>query len=177
MSRRQRQVLFSIAAILGIILLVLCLQHTQPTVATSAKDYSFTERTGASPQQNQPVTLSRWAGAPVIVIFWRADCPPCVKELSLLPTIAKQNAPLPILLISLQDDAQSRPLPTLPDNVHILTTRADGRALLIAFGNDRTLALPYSVMLDGKGVPCSKQYGIINPDTISEGRKQCSLAD
>ena len=134
-------------------------------------EYHFTELTGDA---SQDTTLAAWAGKPVLAVFWRADCAPCLKELELLPALAKRNADLPILLISLQDEAATKAhLQALPSNIHVLVAKDDGRELLRAFGNDRMLALPYSVMLDGRDGACGKRYGILAAEHIEQWRKQC----
>ncbi len=119
---------------------------------------------------DKPVAL----GHARLVTFWSSDCAPCLREMGILPDIAKQNADLPIALISLKDAEHTRArLIPMPDNVRVLVAQDEGRAVLTAFGNERTLALPYSVMLNKKGGICGKYYGIISPDKIKEWRKEC----
>ena len=121
-----------------------------------------------------PVSLDQWRGQKLLVLFWRPDCSPCLTEARILPTIARQFADLPIALVSLQDVQDTRAhLPVMPRNVHVLIARDDGQKVLAAFGNDRTLALPYSVMLNMQGTVCDRHYGIISPQKISSWRRQC----
>jgi len=109
-----------------------------------------------------------------LLTFWSSDCAPCLREMGILPDVAKQNADLPMALISLKDAEHTRArLIPMPDNVQVLVAQDEGRAVLTAFGNERTLALPYSVMLNKKGEVCGKHYGIISPDTVKEWRKEC----
>ena len=134
-------------------------------------DYHFTEIAGG---QDRNITLAPWARQWVLAVFWRSDCAPCLKEMELLPALAKRYAKMPIVLISLQDEAHTKThLPPLPANVHLLVAKNDGREVLTAFGNDKMLALPYSVMLDATMRPCGKQYGIVSADNIEQWRKQC----
>jgi thiol-disulfide isomerase/thioredoxin len=118
----------------------------------------------------KPTTL----GQARLITFWSSDCAPCLREMSILPDIAKQNSDLSMALISLKDAEHTRALLIpLPGNVQVLVAQDDGRAVLTAFGNDRTLALPYSVMLNKKGGVCGKYYGILSPDKVKEWRKEC----
>lgn len=132
---------------------------------------SFAELHG---DKQEAVSIERWKGKPLLVAFWRSDCAPCLQEMKLLPEIAKDNSDLTIALISLHDVEHTRShLPDLPDNVHTLVANDDGKKVLASFGNDRTLALPYSVILNKKGDVCGKHYGILSPDQIKEWRKEC----
>ena len=132
---------------------------------------SFSELHG---DKQEAVSIERWKGEPLLVAFWRSDCAPCLQEMKLLPEIAKDNSDLTIALISLHDVEHTRShLPALPENVHTLVANDDGKKVLASFGNDRTLALPYSVMLGKNGDVCGKHYGIVSPDKIKEWRKQC----
>ena len=114
-------------------------------------------------------------GKPVLIAFWRSDCAPCLHELTLLPDIAKQHPDLSIMLVSLQDAEHTRAhVSPMPANVHVLVAKDDAKTVLAAFGNDRVLALPYSVMLDSKGQRCDWYYGIIAPEKVKEWQKKCS---
>ena len=142
-----------------------------PTIAApgmSISDYHFGALDGSD------ITFAPEPHTPRLIVFWRSDCAPCRKELELLPALAKHDADLRIALISLQDVAHTKEfLPELPKNVQVLVAKNDGRELLTAFGNERMLALPYGVMLDGKLQPCGKHYGILSAGIIDQWRNQC----
>lgn len=132
---------------------------------------SFSELHG---DKQEAVSIERWKGKPLLVAFWRSDCAPCLQEMKLLPEIAKANSDLAMALISLHDVEHTRShLPVLPENVHTLVANDDGKKVLASFGNDRTLALPYSVMLNKKGDVCGKHYGIVSPNQVKEWRERC----
>ena len=151
-----------------ILLAVLC------SVSTYADGRAAVSLTELHNDQQETVSMERWYGEPLLVVFWRSDCLPCLQEMKLLPDIAKNNSALAIALISLQDAERTRArLPALPENVHVLVAAGDGRKVLANFGNERALALPYSVMLDKKGDVCRKYYGILSPDTVKEWQGQC----
>lgn len=113
-------------------------------------------------------------GQPMLVAFWRSDCAPCLQEMKILPDIASQNPGLSITLISLHDAEHTRAhLASMPSNVLVLVAQDEGKTVLADFGNDRMLALPYSIMRDKKGGICDRHYGILLPDRVKEWRKQC----
>ncbi len=144
----------------------------------AAKDrgaLTFAELHGARLEESVTVTAADWRGHATLVAFWRSDCAPCLKEMGILPDIARQNHDLPIALISLHDAEHTRAhLAPMPENVQVLVAQDEGKEVLSAFGNDRTLALPYSVMLDKDGAICNWYYGIVAPEKVKEWRKQCS---
>jgi hypothetical protein len=136
--------------------------------------HPFTELTGTGYVATREVTLAHWHNTPLLVIFWRSDCAPCMRELALIPALAKRYPRLPIALVSLQDATLTRAhLPQLPENVHILLGKDEPRTLLAAFGNDKILALPYSVMRHANGTLCSTHHGILAPDTLKQWLKAC----
>ena len=146
-----------------------------PLRAGEAAELTFTELLGAKLETTQTITPEMWKGKPALLVFWRSDCAPCLQEMQHFPDMAAQNKDLPIMLISLHDVAHTRRhAPITASNVHVLVAENDGKAILSAFGNTRTLALPYSVMLDATGKVCGKYYGILSPDKIKEWRKSCS---
>ena len=65
--------------------------------------------------------------------------------MTILPQIAEDNPSLTIVLISLQGAEYTRKyLHAMPDNIHVLVARDDGKEVLKAFGNE-TRAMPFSV--------------------------------
>lgn len=144
-------------------------------IAKDRNALAFAELRGARLEQSIPVTTAEWRGHAALIAFWRSDCAPCLKEMKILPDIATTNQNLPIFLISLQGAEHVRTyLAPMPKNVHVLVTGEAPKTVLSAFGNDRTLALPYSVMLDAEGQICDWHYGIIAPEKVKEWREKCS---
>ena len=153
-------------------LLALCLGAPAPSHAHVEDTPVFTALYG---DHQEIVRLDRWQGKPLLVIFWRSDCAPCLQELAVLPEIAEAYSDLAMVLIALDDVAHTQAhLPTLPAHVPMLVAHEDARTLLTRFGNDRTLALPYSVMLNAKGAICAQHYGILSPHTLNKWRTTCA---
>lgn len=140
--------------------------------ATVIASLSFTELAGADLSEHGTVRLVPEKKR--LVVFWRADCPPCLREMETMPGIARQNPGMAIALISLHDTAHTRAhLPPMPANILLLVAQDPARQVLAAFGNTKTLALPYSVLLDGKGAVCRQRYGLIGPEIVKEWWNQC----
>ncbi len=143
---------------------MLSLAATSPTAEESRAALRFTNPSGARE------TLSPAS----VALFWRADCAPCRQELEALPHIALENPDVKFALISLQSTESVSPhRGLLPTNVRTLATQDDPKAVLSAFGNTRTLALPYSVMLNRNGGICASHYGLLSSLTVTAWRKDC----
>jgi thiol-disulfide isomerase/thioredoxin len=156
--------IFKVISILALLLLSLNAR------AESKYSIAFTELHGAKLADTKQVTLKQFEDRELLVAFWRSDCAPCLEEMDILPDIAKENNDLPMVLISLHDIEHTRShLPTLPGNVHILVAEGDSKKILAEFGNERILALPYSIMLNANGDICGKHYGILSPDKLKNG--------
>jgi thiol-disulfide isomerase/thioredoxin len=150
--------------------------ESQPQAAEAKpiSAYRFMELSGDHYRKTKEIALKAAIGKPMLVAFWRSDCAPCLQEMRLLPEIAATNPELSIALISLHDAQHTRNhLVVLPANVRVLVAMDDAKSLLQVFGNERVLALPYSVMLDAKGNACGKHNGILSPDKLKEWHDVC----
>ena len=147
----------------------------KPVLTKPLAAYQFTQLSGKSYQQTRDVSLAEWHGQPLLVLFWRSDCAPCLIELRNLTDITARHKSLSIAIISLHDLNHTRGhLPALPRNAHALLANDDASELLAAFGNDKKLALPYSAMLDSNANLCQKHNGILTPALGNDWVKQCS---
>jgi hypothetical protein len=127
-----------------------------------------------------PLALGLWntAGAAeskkTLVVLWRADCPPCMREMRLLPQIARGHPGLPIELISLQDEETSRKhlASAWPGNVHLRFVSHEGEKTLAMYGDTRRI-LPFSAFLHEDGSICRKHYGILGMQRADHWVKSC----
>jgi len=109
-----------------------------------------------------------------LVNFWRADCPPCVRELPLLNRHAATHPELRVVAIALQtpgesESAAQRPLPP----VLALHGPRQPQGLLARFGN-RAGALPHTVMLDAHRRPCARRTGEIDAAWRAAASRACA---
>ena len=134
-------------------------------------DGQFTELTTPSPQ---PFALQSLNGAPALLIFWRSDCAPCLKEIAILPKIAGAHPELPVVLVSLQDAAHTLDYrrASWPANMRLLVTAQRPEAVLEMFG-DKRRALPYSAMLRANGDLCQSRYGILGTAIVNDWLHAC----
>ncbi len=112
---------------------------------------------------------------PTLINFWRADCPPCVRELPLLLAAAEEGR-FRLVTVALQSRSETRVFwPQTPGQpeIHLaLLAPANPAGLLRRFGN-RSGALPYSVMLDVAGHRCARHSGEVDQAWLEQSLPQC----
>lgn len=99
----------------------------------------------------QPISLSDYAGKPLLVNLWATWCAPCVKELPTLDATSKANAGrLQVMLVS-EDSDPKAVLPFLDAHGISLRSAADPR---MALGTTLGTNLPTTILYgsDGKEV-------------------------
>lgn len=121
------------------------------------------------------VRLSALPPRPTLINFWRADCPPCVRELPLLLAAAEEGS-FRLITVAVQSRGETRAFwpetPGRPDSHLALLAPANPAGLLRRFGN-RSGALPHSVRLDGRGGICAHHTGEVDAIRLAEMRRQC----
>jgi len=122
----------------------------------------------------KPISLSDFKNAPLLLIFWRSDCAPCLHEIKNLQQIAASYPQLQIAIISLQNtNIVQKYLPNpIPKNAHILMALDDEKPLLASFNNNKA-ALPFSAFMHAEGSICAIHEGILGTDTIDQWIKSC----
>ncbi len=158
-------------------LVVVTLLMVNVAVAQDKAALQFVELRGSMLQHTYSTNVQVLEGERALVVFWRSDCAPCLKEMALLPEMARENPELVFVVIALKDAADARAyLSEMPENIRIWVAEDDGREVLVAFGNERALALPYSVMLRESGERCDWFYGILTLEKVKqwgEGKGEC----
>ncbi len=117
-----------------------------------------------------------------VVMFWRADCGPCLAELADLPQLRKAAAPLRLQPVAL-DEAPGRTGPLGPALARIgLSERdtlrgvGDPAALLTSYGGAPP-RLPLAVAFDGAGRVCGRRTGFLGYDHLRAWAAACGTAD
>lgn len=145
-----------------------------PTAATamttSAKGNAVDElwkaqlQTAAGTQQN----LAAFKGKPVVVNFWASWCGPCVKEMPTLAALHREYEKKGITFIGLGVDSEKNVnafLQKVPVDYPIYIAGFGGADLARSFGNNAG-ALPFTVVIDAKGVIRSTKLGEVDPKEL-----------
>lgn len=117
-----------------------------------------------------PVDLAEWRGAPVVLNFWYAACPPCRKEAPDLAELARELEPEGVRFLGVNHTDEPAtaqafertfdiPYPTLHD------AQAEGVAALQ--GVVPLQAMPSTVVLDAEGRVAARIIGMVERSTLS----------
>lgn len=128
------------------------------------------------------VQLSRLPAQTTVVNFWRADCPPCVREMPALAALARSGK-VRVITIALQKPAETLSVSApatiqaaLTPPMHVLHGPSEPRGLLARFGN-RVGALPHTLVLDDQRRPCTQRTGEITSDWLDQAVVNCTKAE
>lgn len=118
--------------------------------------------------KGQQVALSSVRGDLTVVNFWATWCPPCVEEMPELSLIHKEMSPKGVKVVGLAIDSPSAVrnfLETREFSYPLLITGASGSELGKRLGNSIE-ALPYTVLIDGKGNVIRQKLGRIREEEL-----------
>jgi thiol-disulfide isomerase/thioredoxin len=137
-----------------------------PAQAADALDFEL-------PGENGFVRLSELPPRTTVVNFWRADCPPCLREMPVINSYATAHPELRIVAVALQSPGETRAAPIRPHApVVSLHGPSQPKGLLARFGN-RSGALPFTVALDARRVPCAHRIGEIDAAWLEGAALHC----
>ena len=122
------------------------------------------------------VRLSELPAQPTVVNFWRADCPPCLREMPALAELARSGKAR-VITVALQRPAETAAAPdailgALQPPVVVLHGPVEARGLLARFGN-RSGALPHTVVLDPQRRRCAGRTGEIDRPWLHDRLQEC----
>jgi len=118
-----------------------------PEVGMYAPDFSLVEL-----GSGQKISLSQFAGQPVLVFFWATWCSPCSQEISAIETISKtyENAGLAVLTIDAGEDFATLQFFRTQHKLTLPILLDSGSAVLTAYLVDKN-NLPRHFFIDPTG--------------------------
>jgi thiol-disulfide isomerase/thioredoxin len=114
--------------------------------------------------------LSAFKGKPVVVNFWASWCGPCVKEMPALSAMQRDYQKKGITFIGLGVDSEKNInafLQKVKVDYPVYVTGFGGADLARAFGNNAG-GLPFTVVIDAKGVVRSTKLGEVNESELKK---------
>lgn len=134
----------------------------------------------ATTLEGRPVDGASLRGS--VLLFWRADCGPCLVELSDLRKLREAAAPLRVQPVVL-DETPGRPGPVAEMLAKVgLTGRdtlrgvGDPAGLLTEYGGAPP-RLPLAVAFDGAGRVCGRRTGFLGYDHLRAWAAACGSSD
>ena len=115
-----------------------------------------------------PQSLSLLKGHPVVLNFWASWCGPCVEEMPSLSALHREYAKKGIEFVGLGVDSDKNVknfLQKVRVDYPVYVIGFGGADLARAFGNSAG-ALPFTVVIDAKGVVRSTKLGQIQPGEL-----------
>ncbi len=123
------------------------------------------------------VRLSELPARQTLVNFWRADCPPCLKELPELARVASEGK-VNVVLVAVQKPAETEAMPAsrrqwLRPPAILVHAPSSPWGLLGRFGNS-VGALPHSAWLSPTRKICAVRTGMIDEAWIKASDQACA---
>ncbi len=118
------------------------------------------------------------SSAPTILLFWRADCAPCLLELSDLAALRASAGSARVIPVGLQPAAVLRPALArlgLRDG-DTLRAAEDPAKVLVRLGGAPP-RLPLSVAFRGTGEMCARRSGLLGHDRVRAWSLTCGGGD
>lgn len=106
---------------------------------------------------------------PTLKVFYRSDCPPCVREINIVDAIAREHDDLSVQIITLDHKYISF---NFPPNVRVIAGNSKEIKSLKRLGN-RNFTLPFSVFMDEDGGVCGTHYGILGTERVDRWIDEC----
>ena len=120
-------------------------------------------------------TLADLPAAPLVALFWRSDCAPCLIELSHFRALEAAAGKGRLVTVALEpaDSARAKLAElNVPDHP-AYTVPGAAEAVLDAV-SDGTRRLPLSIALDRHGHICARHTGLLGTDLAGAWMAQCS---
>jgi thiol-disulfide isomerase/thioredoxin len=115
-------------------------------------------------------SIASFKGKAVVVNFWASWCAPCVKEMPALAALHREYEKKGITFVGLGVDTDKNVngfLRKVPVNYPVYIAGFGGADLARAFGNTAG-GLPFTVVIDAKGVVRSTKLGEVDPKELKQ---------
>jgi thiol-disulfide isomerase/thioredoxin len=119
--------------------------------------------------QDQPVTLVKYRGIPLVVNFWARWCPPCRDEIPDFVQAQAQFGPQGAQVLGIAIEDEVVPVRDFVGdfkvNYPVVVAKGQGFPLMVALGNSQD-ALPFTVVIDRQGNMVARKIGRMSKSEI-----------
>lgn len=140
-----------------------------PAVEASALDSFWAIEAKTLPADNPGTkSLADFKGKPLLVNFWATWCAPCVREMPLLDSFAKENPQLPVVGLALDSLTNMQKFESkVKVDYPLLQLEAKQLKLVKQLGNSKG-GLPFTVLFDEAGKIKAVYTGELHKEQLSE---------
>lgn len=107
-----------------------------------------------------------------LLVYFRSDCAPCMREMKILPEIAQEHEELTINIVSLNGEGMHFVPPVFPGNVHRMIP-GEREKQIIRNAQGKQIMLPFSAFLRTDGSVCGTHTGILGTDQVKQWADKC----
>ena len=139
-------------------------------LASEVKEVSFLLSMSLSDTEGKPFSISEKLGKLTLVNFWATWCAPCREEMPVFNAVFLQNRGKGFSVLGLTIDSSENTgkfVKQLGIEYPILMAEHEGWDLLGRTGNPKNL-MPYSFLIDEKGVVLEQKLGTLHGDELQE---------
>jgi len=118
-------------------------------------------------------SLDEFRGKPLVIHYWRSDCPACLADASIFNEQAMEHPALGFVGIAV--DERTNALRFLKRNppTHLQLYAPMSQAQLLHRAGNHTAGLPYTVVLDSKHMICDRKLGKAGIDWLEAAIARC----
>lgn len=122
-----------------------------------------------------PTALAPWGDQPTVLVFWRADCGPCLVELQGLARLEAAAAPLRLATVALDAPATaSGKLKSLGLAPRLAWRLIDDPATTLTALGGPPPRLPLTVAFNARGEVCGRRVGLLGVNLVKSWAVSCS---
>ena len=170
-STSRRSWLYAAGAAAGLAGAGLAWWRMSPKAPADGAQHEFWGQSFDAPSGDR-VTMTAFAGKPLLVNFWATWCPPCVEELPLIDRFWRENASNGFQVLGLaidQPSAVKKFLQRQALGFPVGLAGMGGTELAKSLGN-ATGALPFSVFFNADGTIWRQKLGQLISDDLMQWR-------